>query len=69
MGVDARGREMLTYLDGETVGDSVPWPAWTHSDTALVDIGNGCATATAPSPTSFRIPTQSGEKDAPGGPA
>jgi len=40
LGVDAQGREVLTYLEGETVGDTVPWPAWTHCDQALVDIGH-----------------------------
>lgn len=39
LGVDAQGREMLTYLNGETVGDSVPWSSWTHCDQALVDVG------------------------------
>ena len=30
---------MLTYLRGETVGHAEPWPAWTHSDEALEDVG------------------------------
>ena len=37
-GFDHAGREVLTYLDGETVGDRHPWPGWVHSDTALVDV-------------------------------
>lgn len=39
LGVDERGREVLTYLQGETAGNSEPWPAWTHSDQALEDVG------------------------------
>jgi hypothetical protein len=30
LGIDYQGREVLTYLDGETVGDARPWPAWTR---------------------------------------
>lgn len=30
---------MLTYLPGETVGQAEPWPAWTHYDEALDDVG------------------------------
>ena len=30
---------MLTYLPEETVGSSQPWPAWVHSDEALVEVG------------------------------
>jgi aminoglycoside phosphotransferase (APT) family kinase protein len=40
VGVDDQGREMLTYVGGDTVGHRQPWPAWTHSDEALVDIGH-----------------------------
>jgi hypothetical protein len=32
-------REVLSYLPGETVGESRPWNAWVHSDAALLDIG------------------------------
>jgi aminoglycoside phosphotransferase (APT) family kinase protein len=39
LGVDDRGREVLTYLDGQTVGDARPWPAWARSDAALVAAG------------------------------
>jgi Phosphotransferase enzyme family len=39
LGLDDQGREVLTYLDGLTVGDSRPWPAWTHSEAALVAVG------------------------------
>ena len=39
VGFDGRGREMLTYLHGRTVGHSQPWPAWTHSGEALDQVG------------------------------
>jgi aminoglycoside phosphotransferase (APT) family kinase protein len=39
LGIDDRGREVLSYLPGETVGHAEPWPAWTHSDQALDDVG------------------------------
>jgi hypothetical protein len=39
LGTDEQGREVLSYLDGDTVGDSVPWPAWVSSDDTLVQVG------------------------------
>jgi hypothetical protein len=36
LGIDKRGREILTYLEGETVGDDDPWPAWWRDDGTLV---------------------------------
>ncbi|MEU4395497.1 phosphotransferase [Kribbella sp. NPDC023855] len=38
LGVDADGREMVSFLAGETVGNERPWPVWTHSSSALVDV-------------------------------
>jgi len=35
LGFDEQGREVLTFLEGETVGSSKPWPAWTHADDTL----------------------------------
>ncbi|WP_035767855.1 phosphotransferase [Arthrobacter castelli] len=35
---DARGREVLTYLEGESVGNQKPFPAWVHSEAALVQV-------------------------------
>ena len=35
LGFDAQGREVLTFLEGETVGSGKPWPAWTHADDTL----------------------------------
>lgn len=34
-GFDDQGREIVTYLPGEAVGTTRPWPAWVHSDDAL----------------------------------
>ncbi|GGZ04123.1 hypothetical protein GCM10010365_23800 [Streptomyces poonensis] len=31
LGFDEAGREVLTLLEGETVGSAEPWPAWTHA--------------------------------------
>jgi Ser/Thr protein kinase RdoA (MazF antagonist) len=39
LGLDEQDREVLTYLPGETVGTSRPWPPWVHSDEALVEVG------------------------------
>lgn len=35
LGFDGQGREVLTFLDGETTGSRRPWPAWTHADGSL----------------------------------
>jgi hypothetical protein len=39
LGVDERGREILSFVAGETIGDAELWPAWLHSDEALIDVG------------------------------
>lgn len=39
LGLDEQGREVLSYVEGETVGDARPWPAWAHSEAALVAAG------------------------------
>ena len=39
LGFDDAGREVLAYLNGETVGDALPWPEWVSSDAALTDVG------------------------------
>jgi hypothetical protein len=39
LGYDQQGREVLSYVDGETVGDARPWPEWTHSEHALREAG------------------------------
>jgi hypothetical protein len=40
LGVDERGREVLSYMPGAAVGDLKPWPSWVHSDAALVDVAH-----------------------------
>jgi hypothetical protein len=40
LGFDDQGREMLTYLPGETIGDRTPWPAWASADSMLVQVGH-----------------------------
>lgn len=37
LGVDEQGREVLTYIEGETVGAVHPWPAWAWADQTLVE--------------------------------
>jgi hypothetical protein len=39
LGFDDQGREMLTFLPGETIGDRTPWPAWALADSMLVQVG------------------------------
>ncbi len=39
LGWDEHGREMLSFLPGQSVGSSRPWPAWVHSDAALEQAG------------------------------
>ena len=39
LGVDGEGREVLTYLDGCTIGNLRPWPTSASSDQALVAAG------------------------------
>ncbi|MFI0486652.1 phosphotransferase [Actinomadura sp. 9N215] len=35
LGFDEQGREVLTFLHGDTIGERHPWPAWPHSEEAL----------------------------------
>ena len=35
LGFDDEGREVLTFIEGETVGSRKPWPAWTHAEDTL----------------------------------
>jgi hypothetical protein len=39
LGIDDRGRETLSFIEGETVGDARPWPAWAWSDRVLSQVG------------------------------
>ncbi len=36
LGMDDQGREVLSYIEGETVGDDDPWPVWWKADDTLV---------------------------------
>ncbi len=38
LGIDADGREMVSFLPGQTVGNARPWPSWTHSSSALTNV-------------------------------
>jgi hypothetical protein len=35
LGFDERGREVLTFLEGETIGIRKPRPAWVHAEDTL----------------------------------
>jgi hypothetical protein len=39
LGFDDQGREMLSYLPGETVGEDAPWPGWASADSTLDQVG------------------------------
>lgn len=36
LGIDAWGREALTFLHGQTVGSALPWPGWAYAEDTLV---------------------------------
>lgn len=38
-GLDEQGRERLTFLPGQTLGETAPWPDWVRSDGALGQVG------------------------------
>ncbi len=40
LGFDEHGREVLSFLAGNTAGTARPWPAWVHSDDALVQVAD-----------------------------
>jgi hypothetical protein len=40
LGFDARGREVLSFLPGETVGTAWPWPPWLHDDGTLRQVAH-----------------------------
>ena len=42
LGIDTKGREMLSFLEGETVGDARPWPSWVYDETTLTSSPIGC---------------------------
>src|SRR4051794_18892026 len=39
LGFDGLGREMLSYVPGETVGERHPWPTWVGADETLAQVG------------------------------
>ncbi|HEY7177490.1 MAG TPA: phosphotransferase [Micromonosporaceae bacterium] len=39
LGFDEQGRQMLTYLPGEVIGDRVVLPSWVYADSTLVQVG------------------------------
>jgi len=38
LGFDSQGREVLTFIAGETVGITRPWPAWAHAECTLTQV-------------------------------
>jgi hypothetical protein len=40
LGIDDQGREILTFLEGETVGEQKPWPEWTHAEATLDQVAD-----------------------------
>ena|SRR5215469_5451 len=50
LGFDERGREVLTFLEGETIGTRKPRPAWVHAEDTLDQVARwmrGCHQAVA----------------------
>lgn len=39
LGFDERGRQMLSYLAGEAIGDRDQWPPWAYADLTLSQVG------------------------------
>ncbi|GAA1524259.1 hypothetical protein GCM10009678_01870 [Actinomadura kijaniata] len=39
LGFDEQGREVLSWLHGDTIGERHPWPSWPHTDDALRQVG------------------------------
>jgi hypothetical protein len=39
LGIDDEGREVLTYIPGEAIGDAVSWPEWAADDDLLFEVG------------------------------
>lgn len=39
LGFDSQGREVLSFLPGDTIGQRSPWPAWAYGDEALRQAG------------------------------
>jgi hypothetical protein len=43
LGYDDSGREVLSYIPGDTVGWTLPWPEWIRSDSMLEQVGRATA--------------------------
>lgn len=43
LGMDDQGREVLSYIPGETVGNELPWPSWVWDDRLLIEVGRTTA--------------------------
>jgi thiamine kinase-like enzyme len=43
IGTDDGGREVLSYITGETVGEAIPWPEWVWTEEMLAQIGRAAA--------------------------
>ncbi|MGH8994960.1 MAG: phosphotransferase [Acidimicrobiales bacterium] len=43
LGIDDRGREMLSYFEGTTVGWSIPWPDFVRTEDLLGQVGEATA--------------------------
>lgn len=40
LGIDEEQREVLTFIEGETVGEQQPWPAWVYGDETLDQVAD-----------------------------
>jgi len=38
LGTDSQGREILTFLEGQTVGSALPWPGWAYAEDTLAQV-------------------------------
>jgi hypothetical protein len=43
LGFDRAGREILSYLPGRTVGNSLPWPDWVWEEGLLAEVSQAAA--------------------------
>jgi hypothetical protein len=43
LGYDDRGREVLSYLPGDSVGTTMPWPDWVWDEDLLGQVGRAAA--------------------------
>jgi aminoglycoside phosphotransferase (APT) family kinase protein len=39
LGFDDKGREILSFIEGDSIGDGRPWPSWAWSDETLSQTG------------------------------